>query len=193
MFLPFLSFAKPQKQTFGSFSFNPIILWSLPLLLPSRPSSLPLLLQSRLINRRSDTGAHQLARLPQHFLHRFRKRKIITCVDSVTCVDGFDGFNLCALIQLLPVILIILLQFLPSSDPIYALLRSYPYEYKFTTERGVNFYVKSSKFEQDYPLGSVQRVRLEKQVKKDYFTILIGVATVLLKSSSMKQAEAKLK
>ncbi|KAK9195827.1 hypothetical protein WN943_003953 [Citrus x changshan-huyou] len=62
--------------------------------------------------------------------------------------------------------------FLPSSDPIYALLRSYPYEYKFTTERGVNFYVKSSKFEQDYPLGSVQRVRLEKQVEKDYFTIL---------------------
>ncbi|KAH9800594.1 hypothetical protein KPL71_000726 [Citrus sinensis] len=64
---------------------------------------------------------------------------------------------------LLHVILIIRLRFLPSSDPIYALSRSYPYEYKFTTERGVNFYVKSSKFEQDYPLGSVQRVRLEKQ------------------------------
>ena len=47
MFLPFLSFAKPQKRTFASFSFNPIILWSLPLLLPSRPSSLPLLLSSR--------------------------------------------------------------------------------------------------------------------------------------------------
>lgn len=86
--------------------------------------------------------------------------------------NGSDGFNLRALIQLLPVILIILLQFLPSSDPIYALSRSYPYEYKFTTERGVNFYVKSSKFEQDYPVGSVQRVRLEKQVEKDYFTIL---------------------
>ncbi|KAK9225331.1 hypothetical protein WN943_010372 [Citrus x changshan-huyou] len=100
--------------------------------------------------------------------------------------------------------------FLPSSDPIYALSRSYPYKYKFTTERGVNFYVKSSKFEQDYPVGSVQRVRLEKQVENDYSTILaqncrlldcaamifiiqIGVATVLLKSGSMKQAEAKLK
>lgn len=86
--------------------------------------------------------------------------------------NGSDGFNLRALIQLLPVILIILLQFLPSSDPIYALSRSYPYEYKFTTERGVNFYVKSSKFEQDYPVSSVERQRLEKQVEKDYFTIL---------------------
>ncbi|KAL9428044.1 hypothetical protein AB3S75_030101 [Citrus x aurantiifolia] len=47
MFLPFLSFAKPQKRTFASFSFNPIILWSLLLLLPSRTSSLPLLLPSK--------------------------------------------------------------------------------------------------------------------------------------------------
>ncbi|KAJ4708286.1 Chaperone protein dnaJ 49-like [Melia azedarach] len=85
---------------------------------------------------------------------------------------GSGGFNLRALIQLLPVILIILLQFLPSSEPIYSLSRSYPYEYKFTTQRGVNYYVKSSRFEQDYPMNSVERVRLEKQVEKDYFTIL---------------------
>ncbi|KAK9205782.1 hypothetical protein WN943_016052 [Citrus x changshan-huyou] len=147
-------------------------------------------IQSRLINRRSDTGAHQLARLPQLLLRplrrtrksksrswdRLRKRKIITCVDSVTCVDGSDGFNLCALIQLLPVILIIFLQFLPSSDPIYAFSRSYPYEYKFTTEIGVNFYVKSSKFEQDYPVGSVQRVRLESKLKRITLLFLHRIA-----------------
>lgn len=85
---------------------------------------------------------------------------------------GSGGFNLRMLIQLLPVILIILLQFLPSSEPVYALSRSYPYEYKFTTPKGVNYYVRSTKFEQDYPLDSPDRVRLEERVEKDYFTIL---------------------
>ncbi|KAJ0030528.1 hypothetical protein Pint_13056 [Pistacia integerrima] len=90
-----------------------------------------------------------------------------------TADHGSGGFNLRALIQLLPVILIILLQFLPSSEPIYALSRSYPYEYKFTTERGVNYYVKSAKFEQDYPVNSAERVKLERQVEKDYSSILV--------------------
>ncbi|KAK9180201.1 hypothetical protein WN943_029408 [Citrus x changshan-huyou] len=309
MFLPFLSFAKPQKRTFASFSFNPIILWSLPLLLPSRPSSLPLLLpskpngpsaepnskpsdQSTIRHRGPSTGAsasassssspayteeqiaivRQIKKTKDYYeilgveksctvedvrkayrklslkVHPDKNKapgaeeafkavsKAFQCLSNdesrkkydITGSDepvyqprthtraahgfngfydadidaeeifrnfffggmppartqfrhfnfglgvatrtadrnGSDGFNLRALIQLLPVILIILLQFLPSSDPIYALSRSYPYEYKFTTERGVNFYAKSSKFEQDYPVGSVQRVRLEKQVEK---------------------------
>ncbi|KAK9215255.1 hypothetical protein WN944_007259 [Citrus x changshan-huyou] len=146
MFLPFLSFAKPQKRTFASFSFNPIILWSLPLLLSSRPSSLPLLLpskpngpyaepnskpfdQSTIRHRGPSTGASASASSSSSpayteeqiaIVRQIKKRKIIACV------DGSDGFNLRALIQLLL----------------------------------------------DYPVGSVQRVRLEKQVEKDYFTIL---------------------
>ncbi|XP_044463803.1 chaperone protein dnaJ 49-like isoform X2 [Mangifera indica] len=60
-----------------------------------------------------------------------------------------------------------------GSDPIYTLSRSYPYEYKFTTARGVNYYVKSAKFEQDYPMNSAARVKLEKQVEKDYSSILV--------------------
>ncbi|XP_075647701.1 chaperone protein dnaJ 49-like [Castanea sativa] len=86
--------------------------------------------------------------------------------------NGSGGFNLRMLIQLLPVLLILLLSFLPSSDPIYALTRSYPYEYRFTTQKGVNYYVKTTKFEQDYPQGSAQRVSLEGKVEREYFTIL---------------------
>ncbi|KAM4125352.1 hypothetical protein ACB094_01G303200 [Castanea mollissima] len=86
--------------------------------------------------------------------------------------NGSGGFNLRMLIQLLPGLLILLLCFLPSSDPIYALTRSYPYEYRFTTQKGVNYYVKTTKFEQDYPQGSAQRVSLEGKVEREYFTIL---------------------
>ncbi|CAK7352692.1 unnamed protein product [Dovyalis caffra] len=83
-----------------------------------------------------------------------------------------SGFNLRALIQLLPVLLIFLFNFLPSSEPIYALSRSYPYEYRFTTQTGVNFYVKSTKFEQDYPPGTHDRAALEAKVDKDYVSVL---------------------
>jgi DnaJ family protein B protein 12 len=82
------------------------------------------------------------------------------------------GFNVRMLIQLLPVLFIVLLSFLPSSDPIYVLSRSYPYEYRFTTQKGVNYYVKSTKFEQDYPPGSGERVSLEGKVEREYFAIL---------------------
>ncbi|XP_065849828.1 chaperone protein dnaJ 49-like [Euphorbia lathyris] len=86
--------------------------------------------------------------------------------------DNATGFNMRALLQLLPVLLIVLLNFLPSSEPIYSLSRSYPYEYRFTTEKGVNFYVKSTKFDQDYPSGSHERVALELKVERDYVSVL---------------------
>ncbi|XP_021895211.1 chaperone protein dnaJ 49-like [Carica papaya] len=82
------------------------------------------------------------------------------------------GFNLRSLIQLLPVLLILLLNFLPSSEPIYSLSRSYPYEYKITTQKGVNYYVKSAKFEQDYPPNTLDRARIEERVENDYFSVL---------------------
>lgn len=85
---------------------------------------------------------------------------------------GSSGFNVRALIQLLPVLLILLLNFLPSSDPIYSLSRQYPYEHRFTTPKGVNYYVKSANFDQDYPLNSHERTTLEDRVESDYLNIL---------------------
>jgi DnaJ homolog subfamily B member 12 len=77
------------------------------------------------------------------------------------------------LIQILPVIVLFLLNFLPSSDPIYMLSRSYPYEHKVQTGMGVTYYVKSAeKFEQEYPHQSAQRAHLEQRVERDYVGVV---------------------
>ncbi|KAE9601823.1 putative DnaJ domain-containing protein [Lupinus albus] len=86
--------------------------------------------------------------------------------------QGPGGFNVRALIQLLPVFLVLLLNFLPSSEPVYSLSRSYPYEHRFTTPQGVNYYVKSSKFDEDYPLHGPKRRSIEDSVEREYFSIL---------------------
>ncbi|CAI9100160.1 OLC1v1037100C1 [Oldenlandia corymbosa var. corymbosa] len=85
---------------------------------------------------------------------------------------GSNGGMLRTLIQVLPVILILLVNFLPSQQPIYSLSRSYPYEYRMTTEKGVNYYVKSEKFAQEYPPNSRERVAFERQVEGDYHRTL---------------------
>lgn len=76
-------------------------------------------------------------------------------------------------IQLLPVILIVLVNFLPSSEPLYSLNRSYSHDVRFTTQKGVNYYVKSAKFEQQYPPNSPERVALEQKVEDDYQSVLV--------------------
>lgn len=82
------------------------------------------------------------------------------------------GFNPRVLLQLLPVLFILLLNFLPSPQPIYSLSASYQFEHKFTTHRGVNYFVRSAKFEQEYPINSPERQRVEEQVDRDYLSIL---------------------
>lgn len=86
--------------------------------------------------------------------------------------EGSGGFNVRMLIQALPILLIVLLNFLPSSEPVYSLSRSYPYEHKYMTEKGVNFYVRTAKFEEEYPVESRERVTLERQIEREYFGIL---------------------
>ncbi|CAH8389738.1 unnamed protein product [Eruca vesicaria subsp. sativa] len=82
------------------------------------------------------------------------------------------GFNPRVLLQLLPVVFILLLNFMPSPQPIYSLSASYQYEHKFTTHKGVNYFVRSAKFEQEYPINSLERQRVEAQVDRDYLSIL---------------------
>ncbi|KAL3535848.1 hypothetical protein ACH5RR_004309 [Cinchona calisaya] len=85
---------------------------------------------------------------------------------------GSNGGLFRTLIQLLPVIFILLLNFLPSQQPIYSLSRAYPYDYRLITQKGVNYYVKSLNFEQEYPLNSQERLELEQQVEGEYYKIL---------------------
>ena len=88
-------------------------------------------------------------------------------------VHGSGNVNLRPLLQILPIVLLILLNFLPSSDPIYTLSRNNPYEHKIETPRGVAYFVKSSsKFEQDYPYNSLERKDLERRVERDYVGVL---------------------
>ncbi|KAL5067838.1 hypothetical protein RYX36_018725 [Vicia faba] len=83
--------------------------------------------------------------------------------------NGSDRFNIRALIQ---VLLILLINFLPSPDPVYTLSQNYPFEHWLTTHKGVNYYVKSTKFEQDYPLDIRERLIIEERVEREYFGIL---------------------
>uniref|UniRef100_A0A0A9F4G1 Protein HLJ1, putative n=1 Tax=Arundo donax TaxID=35708 RepID=A0A0A9F4G1_ARUDO len=82
------------------------------------------------------------------------------------------GSTVRMLIQLLPVLLLLLLNFLPSSEPVYSLSRSYPYEHKFQTPRGVTYYVKLPNFEEQYPHQSTERATLERHVERDYYSII---------------------
>ncbi|KAJ0609706.1 putative DnaJ domain, Chaperone J-domain superfamily [Helianthus annuus] len=90
--------------------------------------------------------------------------------------DGGGGGtspNMMLLLQLLPFLLIVLLACLPFSEPEYSLQRNYTYQFsKMTKEYGVEFYVKSSDFDQKYPLGSPARVNIENSVFKDYKNML---------------------
>ncbi|KAJ6847791.1 chaperone protein dnaJ 49-like [Iris pallida] len=85
---------------------------------------------------------------------------------------GSGGFNLRTVIQILPVLFLLLLNFLPSSDPVYVLSRSEGYNHKLETARGVAYFVKSAGFEQEYPYGSDERTALERRVEREYVGVL---------------------
>ncbi|KAM0069703.1 putative DnaJ domain, Chaperone J-domain superfamily [Helianthus debilis subsp. tardiflorus] len=86
---------------------------------------------------------------------------------------GGSGPNLILLLQLLPFLLIILLASFPFSAPEYSLQRNYTYQFsKMTEEYGVEFYVKSSDFDQRYPVGTAARGNIENSVVKDYKNML---------------------
>ncbi|KAH6809061.1 DnaJ heat shock amino-terminal domain protein [Perilla frutescens var. frutescens] len=77
------------------------------------------------------------------------------------------------LIQLLPVILILLVNFMPSSEPVYSSSRTNYHDARFTTPKGVNYFANSAKFGQQYPLNSPERVAIEQRVEDDYHTGLV--------------------
>ncbi|OIW14284.1 hypothetical protein TanjilG_21424 [Lupinus angustifolius] len=84
-----------------------------------------------------------------------------------------SGLNIMLLIQLLPFLLILLLIYLPFSEPNYSLHKNYAYQIPKTTEEyGVQFFVKSQGFDANYPPGSPARARIDESVVKDYRNML---------------------
>lgn len=83
------------------------------------------------------------------------------------------GPNLLVLLQIIPFLLILLLAFLPFSEPSYSLHKNFHYQIPRTTEKyGVEFYVKSLAFDEHFPHGSPARAHVENNVVKDYKTLL---------------------
>lgn len=83
------------------------------------------------------------------------------------------GPNFMVLLQILPFLIIFLLAYLPFSEPDYSLHKNYSYQIpKMTEKYAVEFYVKSSAFEQKYPLKSPSRANIEDNVIKDYKNML---------------------
>lgn len=83
------------------------------------------------------------------------------------------GPNLMILLQMLPFLLIILLAYLPFTEPDYSLQKNYSYQYSRTTEKhGVEFFVKSEEFDQKFPPGGFARTDIENNVIKDYKNVL---------------------
>ncbi|KAL5541869.1 hypothetical protein UlMin_009579 [Ulmus minor] len=93
-------------------------------------------------------------------------------------VNG-GGVNFMLLIQLLPFLIIMLLAYLPFSEPDYSLHKNYAYQIPRTTEKhGVEFFVKSAAFDNQYPLGAASRTKIEDTVIKDYKTMLMRYCQV---------------
>ncbi|EEF45548.1 chaperone protein dnaJ 49 [Ricinus communis] len=83
------------------------------------------------------------------------------------------GPSLLLLLQILPFLLIFLLAYLPFSEPDYSLHKNYSYQIPKTTEKhGLEFFVKSASFDDNYPIGSTARANIEDNVIKDYRNVL---------------------
>ncbi|XP_030460059.1 chaperone protein dnaJ 49 [Syzygium oleosum] len=83
------------------------------------------------------------------------------------------GFSLMVLLQILPFLIILLLSYLPFTEPEYSLFKNYAFEVSKATEKhGVEFFVKSSAFDNNYPPGSPARANIEDIVIKDYKSML---------------------
>ncbi|KAL5996135.1 hypothetical protein ACLOJK_026208 [Asimina triloba] len=86
--------------------------------------------------------------------------------------DG-GGFNIMLLLQIIPVLIILLISFLSYSDPEYTLQKTHAYQIpKVTDEYRVEYFVKSSDFDEKFPQGSPSRKNLEYNVLKDYKGLL---------------------
>uniref|UniRef100_A0A803LS87 J domain-containing protein n=1 Tax=Chenopodium quinoa TaxID=63459 RepID=A0A803LS87_CHEQI len=117
----------------------------------------------------------------QHNVRRRRRRTNNDFFDDETRGMGTPqraegnggGPNLMVFLQLVPFLLILLLAYLPFSEPEYSLQRNYSYQFPRVTEKyGVEFFVKSPDFDRSYPLGSAARENIEENVIQDYKNLL---------------------
>ncbi|KAF8401463.1 hypothetical protein HHK36_012402 [Tetracentron sinense] len=87
-------------------------------------------------------------------------------------VNG-GGPNLMVLLQILPILVIFLLAYLPFSEPDYSLHKTHSYQIPKVTEKyGIEFYVRTPDFDQHFPLGSPSRANIEDHVIREHKSML---------------------
>ena len=83
--------------------------------------------------------------------------------------EAVGGFNLVTLLQILPILILFLVTYLPYSEPHYSLQKAHPYQFrKVTKDFGVPYYVRSVDFDKELQPGSPQQADLELQIIRDY-------------------------
>eukprot|EP01018_Ginkgo_biloba_P037128 Gb_21158 [translate_table: standard] len=88
-------------------------------------------------------------------------------------VDRTRVLHFVGLVQLLAILVLVLLNFMPSSKPSYSLKREASYRYEhFTSNHGVSFFVRNADFDQKYPPASYIRRSIETFVERDHREIL---------------------
>uniref|UniRef100_A0A1D1XD74 Chaperone protein dnaJ 49 n=1 Tax=Anthurium amnicola TaxID=1678845 RepID=A0A1D1XD74_9ARAE len=92
-----------------------------------------------------------------------------------------EGIGFLGLLQLLPILIVFIFAYLPYSEPEYSLRQSYTFQIpKITEKHGVEYYVRSADFDQQYPLGSPSREKLEDDILKDHRSVLTHYCNIEL-------------
>ncbi|KAJ7571363.1 hypothetical protein O6H91_01G160900 [Diphasiastrum complanatum] len=85
------------------------------------------------------------------------------------------SINILGVVQLLSILALFFFSYLPFSQPVYSLQKVSPYQHeKVTKDHGVNYYVKSTSYDRDYPSGSQARWNIEAQIEREYKEILLS-------------------
>eukprot|EP00246_Nothoceros_aenigmaticus_P009185 TRINITY_DN24551_c0_g1_i1.p1 TRINITY_DN24551_c0_g1~~TRINITY_DN24551_c0_g1_i1.p1 ORF type:complete len:373 (+),score=72.82 TRINITY_DN24551_c0_g1_i1:166-1284(+) len=103
----------------------------------------------------------------------FRRAHFVRTQDGRGPRTDAPSTNLLGLLQLLPIIALFALTYFPFSQPVFSLHASSPYTTKqMTKDYGVPYFVKSSSYDKEYPVGSSSRRSIEKQAEREYTEIL---------------------
>ncbi|XP_047317830.1 chaperone protein dnaJ 49-like [Impatiens glandulifera] len=106
-------------------------------------------------------------------VYRTRRRTTRTNQHQRGDNEGGGVGPMLIILQIIPFMLIILLAYLPFTEPDYSLQKNQSFQLPMMTEKhDVEFFVKSQEFDQKFPPGSSARAEIETNVIKDYKNML---------------------
>ncbi|KAG0488111.1 hypothetical protein HPP92_006922 [Vanilla planifolia] len=89
------------------------------------------------------------------------------------CDHGGRGLNLITMLNLVLIIVFVILLSYPFSEPHYSLQKTHTYQVpKATENHAIEYFVKSSEFDHQFPQGSTARNTVENSILRDYKSVL---------------------